>query len=148
MYGVSCLNYQTRATNNVQMSYPARDSCQLRKTQNNCIIIVHIKSTLYPLKWILHSKTISCRKLHLDILFEPMLFIFFKNVCTSSGRISGPKMQLRLPVFVAPIASIQGSNGQYSRLQGQHFRLQGQYSKLHAHYFSSRGSTLAPQAEF
>ena len=43
-------------------------------------------------KGILHPKTIICRKLHLDILFEPMLFIFFKNVCTSSGSISGPKM--------------------------------------------------------
>ena len=93
-------------------------------------------------KGILHPKTIMYRKFHLDILFEPMLFIFFKKVCTSSGTISGPKMQLRLPVFVAPMASIQGSNGQYSRLQGQYFRLQGQYFKLHVQYFSSRGRIL------
>ena len=43
---------------------------------------------------------------------------------------------------MAPMASIQGSKGQYSRLQGQYFRLQGQYFKLHVQYFSSRGRIL------
>ena len=43
---------------------------------------------------------------------------------------------------MAPMASIQGSKGQYSRLQGQYFRLQGQYFKLHAQYFSSIGRIL------
>ena len=58
-------------------------------------------------------KGIICRKLHLDILFEPMLFIFEKNVCTSSGSISGTKC---------------GFDGQYSRLQGQYFEVYDQYS--------------------
>ena len=40
------------------------------------------------------------------------------------------------------MVSIQGSNGQYSRLQDQYFRLQGQYFKLHVQYFSSRGRIL------
>ena len=47
-----------------------------------------------------------------------------------------------MPVFVAPMASIQGSYGQYSRLQDQYFRLEGQYFKLHVQYFRSRGRIL------
>ena len=93
---------------------------------------------------IFHPKTKICRKLHLHILFEPMFFIFFKNVSTSSGSISGQKMWLRWPVFRAPMASILGSKVQYSKLRGQYFRLQGQYFELHGQYFSSIGSTLAP----
>ena len=46
----------------------------------------------FCLKGILHPKTIICRKLHLYVLFEQMLLFFFRNVCTSSGSISSPKM--------------------------------------------------------
>ena len=73
-----------------------------------------------------------------------MFFIFFKNVSTSSGSISGQKMWLGWPVFRAPMASILDSKVQYSKLRGQYFRLQGQYFELHSQYFSSIGSTLAP----
>ena len=98
------------------------------------------------IKEIFHPKNKICRKLHLHILFKPMFFIFFKNVFTSSGSISGQKMWLRWPVFRAPMASILGSKVQYSKLRGQYFRLQGQYFELHGQYFSSIGSTLAPGA--
>ena len=37
-----------------------------------------------------HPKTKICKELHLHILYEPMFFIFFKNVSTSTGSSSGP----------------------------------------------------------
>ena len=111
----------------------------------SCIYVI-FKINNILLKEIFHPKTRICRKLHLHILFEPMFFIFFKNVSTSSGSISGPKMWLRWPVFGAPMASIWGSKVQCSRLRGQYFRLQGQYFELHGQYFSSMGSTLAPES--